>query len=267
VLVMSSPEECLELAQLIQALRQRLLLANPPSPHAHPRLADGFGELLSAQDSASSLSALQEAWCARRMCNYDYLMALNQLAGRSFNDLSQYPVMPWIIADYHSLTLDLHDQATFRDLSKPIGALEPSRLAALKQRFKQMAELAHDTQGETTTSDTPRSTDAPFLYGTHYSTPAYVAHFLVSVTFPPRCLLSLPCSSYMSLPTTAAEARLPASYLALVARHLSLSLSSAALSLSLSLSSAALLLGISVFRATVARLRSALALRLPRRWR
>ena len=150
-------------------------------------------------------------WRARSMSNYDYLMALNQLAGRSFNDLSQYPVMPWIISDYHSLTLDLHDQGTFRDLSKPIGALEPTRLAALKQRFNQMAELAHDTEGETTTSDTARTRDAPFLYGTHYSTPAYVAHFLVSITIPRaafrRCL-----------------ARHPASYLALVASHLSLSL-------------------------------------------
>ena len=230
VLVMSSPEECLQLAQRIQDLRQRLRLAQPPSPHAHPRVADGFSELLSGEDSGSRLSALQDAWRARSMSNYDYLMALNQLAGRSFNDLSQYPVMPWIISDYHSLTLDLHDQATFRDLSKPIGALEPTRLAALKQRFNQMAELAHDTEGETTTSDTARTRDAPFLYGTHYSTPAYVAHFLVSITIPRaafrRCL-----------------ARHPASYLALVASHLSLSLSYVALLLGISVLRARLLLG------------------------
>ncbi len=222
VLVMSSPEECLQLAHLIQDLRQRLRLADPRpcSPPAHPRLAPGFSELLSGEDSASRLSALQDAWCGRCMSNYDYLMALNHLAGRSFNDLSQYPVMPWIIADYHSLSLDLHDQATFRDLSKPIGALEPTRLAALKQRFKQMAELAHDTEGETTTCDTARTREAPFLYGTHYSSPAYVAHFLVSITLPPSCLASLACSSYMPLQRLVH----PASYLALVGSHVSLSL-------------------------------------------
>ena len=197
VLVMSSPEECLQLAQRIQDLRQRLRLAQPPSPHAHPRVADGFSELLSGEDSGSRLSALQDAWRARSMSNYDYLMALNQLAGRSFNDLSQYPVMPWIISDYHSLTLDLHDQGTFRDLSKPIGALEPTRLAALKQRFNQMAELAHDTEGEATTADTASTRDAPFLYGTHYSTPAYVAHFLVSITiYPELPSVTLPPTSH-----------------------------------------------------------------------
>lgn len=48
--------------------------------------------------------------------------------GRSFNDLTQYPVFPWVIADYTSETLDLTNAATFRDLSKPIGALNESRL-------------------------------------------------------------------------------------------------------------------------------------------
>ena len=29
-------------------------------------------------------------------------MYLNTLAGRSYNDLMQYPIFPWIIADYDS---------------------------------------------------------------------------------------------------------------------------------------------------------------------
>lgn len=29
-------------------------------------------------------------------------MHLNTLAGRSYNDLMQYPVFPWILADYDS---------------------------------------------------------------------------------------------------------------------------------------------------------------------
>lgn len=34
--------------------------------------------------------------------NFEYLMHLNTLAGRTYNDLMQYPVFPWIIADYES---------------------------------------------------------------------------------------------------------------------------------------------------------------------
>lgn len=43
--------------------------------------------------------------------------------GRSYNDLSQYPVFPWILADYTSDILDLTDPKSFRDLSKPIGVV------------------------------------------------------------------------------------------------------------------------------------------------
>ena len=40
--------------------------------------------------------------------------------------------MPWIIQDYTSETLDLDDPNVYRDLTKPIGALEPQRLERLK---------------------------------------------------------------------------------------------------------------------------------------
>ena len=59
-------------------------------------------------------------------------MQLNTLAGRSYNDLNQYPVCPWVLADWTSSTLDLTDPAAYRDLSKPVGALDPKRL---KVRF------------------------------------------------------------------------------------------------------------------------------------
>ncbi len=36
------------------------------------------------------------------MSNFQYLMHLNTLAGRSYNDLMQYPIFPWVIADYTS---------------------------------------------------------------------------------------------------------------------------------------------------------------------
>jgi len=49
-------------------------------------------------------------------------------AGRSYSDLNQYPVFPWVLADYASESLDFNSPATFRDLSKPVGALKPKRL-------------------------------------------------------------------------------------------------------------------------------------------
>ena len=41
--------------------------------------------------------------------NFQYLMHLNTLAGRSYNDLMQYPVFPWIVAENDYVELDLSE--------------------------------------------------------------------------------------------------------------------------------------------------------------
>jgi len=44
-------------------------------------------------------------------------MHLNHAGNRSFSDLSQYPIFPWIIKDYESTVIDLTNKNTYRDLS------------------------------------------------------------------------------------------------------------------------------------------------------
>lgn len=73
----------------------------------------------------------RESWRRREITNFEYLMILNTLAGRSYNDLTQYPVFPWVLADYSSETLDLNKSSSYRDLSKPVGALDPKRLEVI----------------------------------------------------------------------------------------------------------------------------------------
>ena len=84
---------------------------------------------------------LTEEWASGQMSNYEYLMHLNTLAGRSFNDLSQYPVFPWVLSDYTSATLDLEDETVFRDLSRPMGAQTPKRLADYELKYEQLKEM------------------------------------------------------------------------------------------------------------------------------
>lgn len=98
-------------------------------------------------------------WQNGVISNMEYLLYLNSCADRSFNDLTQYPVMPWVIQDFTSETLDLDNPDSFRDLSKPIGALNDERLARMKERYTEMPE--------------PK-----FLYGSHYSTPGYILYYL-----------------------------------------------------------------------------------------
>jgi hypothetical protein len=43
---------------------------------------------------------LTELWRRRGLSNLEYLLQLNCLAGRTYNDISQYFVCPWILSDY-----------------------------------------------------------------------------------------------------------------------------------------------------------------------
>lgn len=75
-------------------------------------------------------------WKYRLISNFEYLMTLNTLAGRSYNDIMQYPVFPWVVADYKSEELDFRNPKTFRDLSKPVGALDEKRLEVNQIQLK-----------------------------------------------------------------------------------------------------------------------------------
>jgi len=73
----------------------------------------------------------RKQWRHREMSNFDYLVTLNTLAGRSYNDTIQYPVFPWILPDYISEKLDLGNASSFHNLSKPMGALNQKRFEVI----------------------------------------------------------------------------------------------------------------------------------------
>lgn len=41
-------------------------------------------------------------WANYEMPTFDYLMEINTLAGRSYSDLTQYPVVPWTLINFRS---------------------------------------------------------------------------------------------------------------------------------------------------------------------
>ncbi|XP_045600783.1 WD repeat and FYVE domain-containing protein 3 isoform X4 [Procambarus clarkii] len=110
-------------------------------------------------------TSVTHRWVRGEISNFQYLMHLNTLAGRSYNDLMQYPIFPWVLADYTSEELDMTNSATFRDLSKPMGAQTPDRLEQFSKRYREW----DDPSGET----------PPYHYGTHYSSAMIVSSYLV----------------------------------------------------------------------------------------
>ncbi|KZO92625.1 beach-domain-containing protein [Calocera viscosa TUFC12733] len=109
----------------------------------------------------AELDTATRKWQARELSNFAYLAIINQAAGRTPNDITQYPVYPWILQDYDSANLDLKSSETYRDLTSPMGALTPDRRSAAVERY--------DAQME----------EQPFHYGTHFSSSMIVCHFLL----------------------------------------------------------------------------------------
>ncbi|XP_070767640.1 neurobeachin-like protein 2 [Enoplosus armatus] len=110
-------------------------------------------------------SGLTQKWVCREISNFEYLMQLNTISGRTYNDLSQYPVFPWILCDYTSPILDLDDPSVFRDLSKPIGVVNSRHAQNVREKYESFED--------------PTGTIDKFHYGTHYSNAAGVMHYMI----------------------------------------------------------------------------------------
>lgn len=133
------------------------------SPEEDPQT---FGSRIANVFTSGHQFSATRKWLRGEISNFHYLMLVNTMAGRTFNDLTQYPVFPWVLADYSSEELDLTNPKSFRDLSKPMGAQNPQREAEFDGRYKVFAEMADHNA-------------PPFHYGTHYSSAMIVTSYLV----------------------------------------------------------------------------------------
>ncbi|RVD82445.1 uncharacterized protein DFL_006872 [Arthrobotrys flagrans] len=125
-----------------------------------------FGGKLANVFLAASANPATKRWLKHEISNFHYLILVNAMAGRTFNDLTQYPVFPWVLADYTSEELDLTNPKTFRDFSKPMGAQTPERAREFQERYRAFQDLGD-------------SKAPPFHYGTHYSSAMIVCSYLI----------------------------------------------------------------------------------------
>ncbi|GMF24916.1 unnamed protein product [Phytophthora lilii] len=95
-----------------------------------------WGKRLLTAERMFAKSKWTEMWVRREISNFEYLMALNVSAGRSYNDASQYPVFPWVIKDYESAELRLDDEDIYRDLRRPIGAQTPEAIQRARATYE-----------------------------------------------------------------------------------------------------------------------------------
>uniref|UniRef100_A0A8D0HE81 Lysosomal-trafficking regulator n=1 Tax=Sphenodon punctatus TaxID=8508 RepID=A0A8D0HE81_SPHPU len=122
-----------------------------------------------------NITALTHFWYTGQITNFEYLTHLNKHAGRSFNDLMQYPVFPFILSDYTSETLDLNEPSVYRNLVKPIAVQSKEKEDRYVDTYKYLEEEYRKGARE----DDPMPPVQPYHYGSHYSNSGTVLHFLV----------------------------------------------------------------------------------------
>jgi WD40 repeat protein len=130
-------------------------------------ISQGASLRLHAYSHPSSIllkkTKLTARWQRREISNFEYLMALNTLANRTYNDLTQYPVFPWVIRDYESPKINLDNPSIYRNLNRPIGAQDDSRLKQLNDRYQCFVD-----------PNIPS-----FHFGSHYSSVGTVLYYMI----------------------------------------------------------------------------------------
>ncbi|EAS03268.3 beige/BEACH domain protein (macronuclear) [Tetrahymena thermophila SB210] len=105
-----------------------------------------------------------EKWKKGELSNFDYLILVNQYSSRSFNDITQYPIFPWIFNRYDKQDIDLNNPAHYRDLQKPVGALNPERLEEFQKRYQ---------------SSYSNDFSSAYFYSSHYCSQAFIYNYLI----------------------------------------------------------------------------------------
>ena len=82
----------------------------------------------------SSLSNINNLWKNNKISTLEYLMWINIYANRSFRDISQYPVFPWLLVNHEYKTYDdLMKNLELRNFNYPIGLLSNDEKSKKRQ--------------------------------------------------------------------------------------------------------------------------------------
>ena len=106
----------------------------------------------------------KERWQRSELSNFEYLMLLNKYGGRSFHDINQYPVFPWILSDYDSDKLQPADPTIYRPLNKTIAAISTVKRRAADEALESMKQ---------------HKVPLPFQFDSHYLSGRTVLGYLL----------------------------------------------------------------------------------------
>jgi hypothetical protein len=114
-----------------------------------------------AEERLLKRNKIFEKWMNWEISTFEYLMYINLFSNRSFNDLSHYPVFPWL---HLNTNVKEPSGIILRDLSCNMGQLgSKERLEEFIRKYEEGDWFEKDS----------------YHYGSHYSHPGIVLHYLI----------------------------------------------------------------------------------------
>ena len=134
-----------------------------------------------------SINDLIKLWSTFQISNYEFLMWLNLYSNRSYSDILQYPIFPWIVTKFDEDNIRL--EKDIRDFSLPMGMMTlddkgKERKQSYITHYEQMKSnydkaingkvIMKDNKNENKENEIEK----PYYYGTQMSNRVYVSHYL-----------------------------------------------------------------------------------------
>lgn len=95
----------------------------------------GYYKDIDNNNEYSSIVNIQNLWKKNKISTLEYLMWINIYGNRSFRDITQFPVFPWIINNYKTNTFeDIVNNGYFRNFELPMGMMALDKKGKERQR-------------------------------------------------------------------------------------------------------------------------------------
>ena len=97
-------------------------------------------------------------WLEGKLSTLDYLLLINKFSGRSYNDLTQYIIFPWLLNDYS----DVNNKNNFRKMNLSMAIQDKTNFESIKESYENDKDLIKRSH---------------FQY--HYSNSSYISLYLL----------------------------------------------------------------------------------------
>ena len=130
-----------------------------------------FKNLIHKKDFFAKNKSLNKCWKNKIITNYENLLLLNKYGTRSFNDICQYPVFPWLLLDNYDKIGEINEineeqeenelcKSSIRIFKYPVCLQDENKREGLLDKYLEDDEFQHHL-------------------GIHYSTSSYIDYYLM----------------------------------------------------------------------------------------